>query len=196
MGGGSACQRQLKDLLGGVLLLAWVLCMTSCDKIGADRQQVSERRRAQEAINAYSTASQQVNGLHTDIIRAFGRANQAANLPDYRDALTGDVIPAMGRFIERLEKMPTGTADLQRIHLGLVAAYRHAQEEIETFVRDLRSPQDLHRFNPIRDRLQQEVGLYNRDLDAYYRRFRRELRFEGAVEPPAAATAATAASKP
>lgn len=187
---------------GGSLAIALTLALLAmlpvagCDKINADRKQAEERRRAQEAINAYSKASDKVNGLHSGIISAFGRANQAANLPDYREALRNGVIPAMERFVARLEKMPTGTPELQRIHLGLVAAYRRAIEEIGSFVRDLRSPQDLPAFNPIRDRLQQQVGLYNRDLDAYYRRFKRELRFEGAQAPPAAATATSAPDKP
>jgi len=172
----------------GAVLLALAPMGSGCDKIRGDRAESSATRRAQTAINAYSKASERVNGLHGDIIGAFGRANTANNLPDYRDALRGEVVPAMERFVERLEKMPTGTPELQRIHLGLVAAYRKALEQIQTFIRDLRSPDDLPGFNPIRDRLQQQVALYNRDLDAYYRRFRRELRFEGAVGASAGAT--------
>jgi len=166
-----------------------------CDKIRSDRAEATQTREAQAAINAYSKASERVNGLHGDIIQAFGRANQANNLPDYREALREDVVPAMERFIARLEQMPTGSSELQHIHLSLVSAYRKALGEIQTFVHDLREPKDLPGFNTIRDHLQQGVALYNRDLDAYYRRFRRALRFESGVDGPGAATA-TAQSKP
>ncbi len=176
-------------------LLTGALWLGGCEKIREDRAQATDRRRAQTAINVYSKASERVNGLHGDIIRAFGQANQANNLPDYREALRGDVVPAMERFIERLEQMPTGSPELQRIHLGLVSAYREALEQIRVFIRDLRAPQDLPAFNAIRDRLQQGVAHYNRDLDGYYRRFRRELRFEGGKDAPAAATE-TAATSP
>lgn len=183
----------------GKLGVIWVMAVlmgtgVGCDRLREDRAAAEQRKQAQDAIAAYSEASKNANGLHHAIMEAFGRANASTNLQDYRTALRDEVLPAMERFQARLEAMPTGTPELKAVHVGLSAAYKQAIDEIRVFVRDLRAPDDLRAFSPIRDRLQQKVNQYNRDLEAYYRSCRRELRFQGGelASSPAAATPTTA----
>lgn len=164
----------------------------SCGRVDADRSRSAEDQRAQSAILAYSTASQQANGLHGDVIDAFHRANRAASLPDYRDAMAREVLPSMDRFIDRLRAMPTGSPELERIHGALLAAYSEARGDLALFVQGLQTAADLRRFDPIRERLQKRIAAYRDDLEAYYRAHNRTLRLDSADGDAPAAVPATA----
>lgn len=165
------------------------LALSGCEKPVEDRQRAAALQQTQAAIGAYSQASQAANSLHSEVIGAFVKANQSPSLPDYRDAMKRDVLPAMDRFIERLQAMPAGTPDLEQIHGGLLSAYKDARSELAAYADSLETAKDLARFGPIRERLQQRVAAYRSDLDAYYRRHNRQLRLEaGAAGAPGAAT--------
>lgn len=180
-----------------VLLFVLVAGTAGCEKVEADRARTAEAQRAQSAIQGYSLASQEANGLHGEVIEAFQRANRSASLPDYRDAITREVLPSMDRFIDRLRAMPTGTPELETIHAALVAAYSEARSDLAAYVESLQTAADLKRFEPIRERLQKRIAAYRSDLDAYYRAYNRTLKLETAegvaerkaAEPPATATA-------
>ncbi len=180
------------------LAVAAAMTLTACEKVEADRARTAEAQRAQSAIQRYSQASQEANGLHGEVIEAFQRANRSASLPDYRDAITREVLPSMDRFIDRLRAMPTGTPELETIHGALVAAYSEARSDLASYVEGLQTAADLKRFEPIRERLQKRIAAYRSDLDAYYRAYNRTLKLETAegasaerkaAAPPAAATA-------
>lgn len=186
-----------------ILILATLV--GGCGEAKADRERAEAARKAEAAIAAYSAASQEANALHGEVIRQFGKANAATNLPDYREAMRRDVLPAMDRFVARLKGMPVNTPELKRIHGGLITAYADARRDIATFVDQLQSARDLSRFGVIRKRLQQRVGAYQSDLAAYYKNWNRKLR-DGAPKPadqpasgqtaPAAPAEATATTKP
>lgn len=180
-----------------LLLLAFCATVPACEKVEADRARTAEAQRAQSAIQRYSLASQEANGLHGEVIEAFQRANRSASLPDYRDAITREVLPSMDRFIDRLRAMPTGTPELETIHGALVAAYSEARSDLASYVEGLQTAADLKRFEPIREHLQKRIAAYRSDLDAYYRAYNRTLKLETveggaterkATEAPAAPT--------
>jgi hypothetical protein len=159
----------------------------ACDKVDEDRAQSEAVAKAHAAIAAYSEAAQAANGLHGEVIDAFQRANRSSSLPDYRDAIRKEVLPAMDRFIERLRAMPTGTPDLDRIHGGLVKAYSEARDQLASYADNLNAAANLSEFQPIREQLRQRVAAYRGDLEAYYRGQNRQLRNEPAA-PAAEAT--------
>ncbi len=169
-----------------LVVLALALSFAACGKPAEDRARAAELQRTQAAIGAYSAASQAANSLHSDVIGAFQRANRSTSLPNYREAMQKDVLPAMDRFIERLSQMPTGTPELERIHGGLVQAYRDARSKLATYTESLQTARDLARFAPIREELQQRVAAYRSDLDNYYRGHNRQLRLEGGAAGMAA----------
>lgn len=177
-----------------VLAIAGMTLLTGgCDRISGifgDRAQVQAENTARAAIDAYSIASEQANSSHRKVIEAFATANGSSNLADYKSAMREQVIPRMTVFVERLEVMQVGTADLQRIHAILVAAYMKARTDMVKFVDELQSPSDLDKFNKIRKRLQSEVQHYRIELDAYYSNFSRKLRGlpPEVVRQPAGAT--------
>lgn len=171
-------------------IVAALALLLGCDRVDEDRDKVAARQKAQVAISAYSEASKAANGLHGEVIAAFQRANASASLADYREAMRREVQPAMDRFIERLQAMPVGTPELVRIHGGLITAYRDARNELSAYGDELQTAQDLARFAPIRERLQQRVAAYRSDLEAYYGSQERQLKVEpAAVGGPEAATA-------
>ena len=183
---------QIVTLLVGVSVSA-----VGCEKVEADRARTAESQRAQYAIQRYSLASQEANGLHGEVIEAFQRANRSASLPDYRDAITREVLPSMDRFIDRLRAMPTGTPELETIHGALVSAYSEARSDLAAYVDSLQTAADLKRFEPIRERLQKRIAAYRSDLDAFYRAYNRTLKLEtadGAVAEPKTAEPAAAAT--
>ena len=201
--------RQLDVTLVATALLVMVLAplsLSGCGDAKADRERTEAAKKAQVAIAAYSAASQEANNLHGEVIRQFAKANSATNLPDYREAMRRDVLPAMDRFVARLKGMPVDTPQLKRIHGGLINAYTDARKDIAAFVDQLQTARDLERFAAIRKRLQQRVGAYQSDLAAYYKNWNRQLRggaslpsdgpgtapAPGAPAAPAAATATVA----
>jgi len=196
--GGSRSGTWLRRAAVVCLAVAAATTLTACEKVEADRARTAEAQRAQSAIQRYSQASQEANGLHGEVIEAFQRANRSASLPDYRDAITREVLPSMDRFIDRLRAMPTGTPELETIHGALVAAYSEARTDLASYVEGLQTAADLKRFEPIRERLQKRIAAYRSDLDAYYRAYNRTLKLEAAegagaerkaAAPPTAATA-------
>ena len=169
----------------------WVLALscglwlvTGCQKVEEDRARSVQIEQAKQAITAYSEASAKTNDLHGRVIASFAVANRSKNIPDYRDAMRSNVVPAMQKYIGHLETMPTETPDLERIHLGLVAAYRQALAEIELFVRDLLSHSDLDQFDRIRDGLQARIVIYDNELHQYYQQYGHELRYAAKKAPP------------
>jgi hypothetical protein len=177
-------------------LACGLVLATGCKKIEEDRARSLHKERAKKAIVDYSAASTKTNDLHGRVIASFSAANRSPNLPDYRAAMRTLVVPAMQNYIGHLETMPTQTPDLERIHLGLVAAYRQALAEIELFVRDLRSPSDLEKFDRIRDALQARIVIYDNELHQHYQQYGHELRYEQDKANPKPAAAITATTAP
>lgn len=173
--------------------LALVLAHSgACTRVEQERVETAEQQRARAAIASYSVAAQDVNGLHAEVISGFQRANRAASLVEYRDAIKREVLPSMDRFVDRLRAMPTGTPELSSIHAALLAAYVDAREELAVFADSLQTAADLQRFGPIRERLQRRIAAYRGDLDAYYRLHRHVLKLDGpAVGAASGATATT-----
>ena len=179
-----------------VQALLAALVLAGCDRITgvfADREKVEAANQARAAIDAYSQASERANAAHRNVIEAFAKANGAENLEDYKAAMREQVLPRMTVFVERLESMQTGTAELQRVHNILVTAYQTARVDMAKFVDELQSPSDLKRFNAIRQRLQGDVARYRAALNDYYTNFNRKLRGgqDKAQEGAAPASAAT-----
>ncbi len=195
--------RQLNVTVVATALLVVALAplsLSGCGDAKADRERTEAAKQAQVAIAAYSAASQEANNLHGEVIRQFAKANSSTNLPDYREAMRRDVLPAMDRFVARLKGMPADTPQLKRIHGGLISAYTDARKDIAAFVDQLQTARDLERFAAIRKRLQQRVGAYQSDLAAYYKNWNRQLRGGASPAspngPPAAPAAATATVAP
>ncbi len=177
-------------------LCALLLAGTSgCEKARQERAHREAMAKIGTAIEKYSTASDQTNGAHRDVITAFAGANGSTNLPDYKAALRTKVVPAMDEFIAKLATMPTETPELKVIHGRLTEAYRRARDEIIDFEKGLQDPQGLRRFDEIRDGLQHAVAAYRDQLAAYYQRHERQLRRDSAKEL-AGDTTTTAAPPP
>lgn len=176
------------------LLMMAVAGLTGCERLRAERQAAAATAAAVAAIQRYSTASDAANQAHRDVMAAFDKANRSPNLPEYKIALRGQVLPAMATFIARLRKMPAETPELKAIHGQLVDAYEQAGREIDDFEKSLEAAEGLGRFADIRDHLQQRVKAYRESLARYYGRYRRELRLETAPEPAALAVQASATS--
>ncbi len=172
----------------------------ACQKARQERGQVAANQAALAAIGAYSAASDHANAAHKAVMDAFEKANHSANLAEYRASLQSQVLPALAAFIAQLQAMPTGTADLKRIHGLLVAAYQQADQQLRAFEASLDSPQGLGRFAEIRSQLQNGVKTYRDELSNYYKKFQRQLRVEAGPAPatsvaaPSAVTQATAAT--
>lgn len=183
---------RVRSLVVLSLALGAVPLLGGCDKISGifgERAEVVAQRKARDAIDAYSKASEQANVAHRKVIEAFAKANGAKNLAEYKATMREQVLPRMTVFVERLELMQTGTPELQKVHNILVNAYQSARVDMAKFVDELQSPRDLGRFNEIRAQLQAGVEKYRAALDAYYGRFSRKLRGgEKPVDPPKSAT--------
>ena len=167
-----------------------------CKKIQTDRELTAAEKQANAAIEGYSAASAAANAAHQAVLQSFEQANHASDLTLYKQALREKVLPAMGAFVERLQKMPTGTPELKRIHGELLESYQQARGEIEAFERDLQGVDGLARFGDIRSRLQTGVRNYREALAAYYAANKRQLKLDARAETaaPAAVTEATSAS--
>lgn len=198
----TGCRRvrsPVASVLVSMVVIGVLAAMGGCGEAKADRERAEAARKAQVAIASYSAASQEANNLHGEVIRQFAKANGATNLPDYREAMRRDVLPAMDRFVTRLKGMPTGTPQLKRIHGGLINAYTDARKDINAFVDKLQTARDLERFAAIRKRLQRRVAAYQSDLAAYYKNWNRQLRDgakPAAAEPAPTPGSATPTAKP
>lgn len=168
-----------------VLLMLAVSGATGCERLRAERKNAEATRAAVAAIQRYSTASDAANQAHRGVMAAFDKANRSPNLPEYKNALRTQVLPAMDAFIARLRTMPADTAELKAIHAQLVDAYEQARREIDDYEKSLDSAEGLGRFADIRDHLQQRVKAYREALARFYSRYRRELRLDAGPEAAA-----------
>lgn len=181
----------LRALLCLVLAGAW----TGCERFSGERAAVQERKAAVAAIKAYSSATDDANRAHAAVVAAFSRANRASALPAYKAALRQEVLPALDGFVAALERMPTATPELARVHGALVDAYKAGRKDLAAFAEALQSRDDLGRFAQIRDALQEGFARYQRELAAYYERYRTRLKSadDEATSPPAGAATPTGA---
>ena len=67
-------------------------------------------------------------------VEAWKAANELKELKAYRDALEGQVLPALDAYVKAAEAMPTGSPELAEIHKGLVDAYLQAHPEAAPFL--------------------------------------------------------------
>ncbi len=184
-----------------VVLVCAAAFGAGCSRVSADRAQNQVLAQAAKAIERYSTASEDANTAHKKVMEAFAKANAATTLAEYQERLRNDVIPALNTFVGVLRAMPTETPELKAIHARLVEAYNKASNRIRDFEQKLQDPRGLSEFDAIRKELQDAVAAYKNELNQYYAKNKRQLRFEGRVggvpesaAPAAPATPASAAA--
>lgn len=187
---GGRRRRLLGWLLAACCATAAVAPLSGCKKAKEERKLSAEAEAAQQAIAAYSKASDDANAAHKAVLAAFAAANRSGSLSAYKTALRSDVLPKLDAFIARLEGMPTGTPQLASIHKPLVDAYKKARADLDAFESSLVDPTKLGQFDAIRSALQAAVQRYHGDLAKYYESNARQLRIarDEAVEAAAAAT--------
>lgn len=164
--------------------------LAGCKKAKEERKLSAQAEAAQQAIAAYSKASDDANAAHKAVLQAFAAANRSGSLSAYKTALRSDVLPKLDVFLAQLKAMPTGTPELAAIHKPLVEAYQKARVDLDAFEAGLSDPSKLGQFDTIRSTLQTAVQRYHLDLAKYYEANARQLRLarEEAAEAAGAAT--------
>ncbi|MCA9515602.1 MAG: hypothetical protein KC635_11720 [Myxococcales bacterium] len=124
------------------LLIALFVALTAatapaCESITGPSELQRKIAHEQEVIAAYSAEVAKVDALQRRFVEAWKAANEQKELKAYRDALEGQVLPALDAYVKAAEAMPTGSPELAEIHKGLVDAYRGARESFQGFTSEL-----------------------------------------------------------
>lgn len=114
-----------------------VAAAPACESITGPSELQRKIAHEQEVIAAYSAEVARVDALQKRFVEAWKAANELKELKGYRDALEGQVLPALDAYVAAAEAMPTGSPELAEIHKGLVDAYRGAREAFGSFTAEL-----------------------------------------------------------
>jgi type II secretory pathway pseudopilin PulG len=161
----------LRPLLVLLLLGALIPAATGCDRIRGALDSRRELTEEQRAIQAYSDATEQVNQKQQRFVQAWDQAVKNEEVEPLKKAIAKDVLPALEEYTAALRKMPTGTADLERIHGIVLAAYESTLEELKGFQTTLNEDNRKEPVDALIAKLAElstSEQAYREQLKAYY----------------------------
>lgn len=148
-----------------------VVAAMACERRGGDEEREAERKRAREAIRAYSAKVPEADRYRADFEAAWRKANQLEDVAAYREAVREEVIPKLKSYRAALRTMPTGTSELERIHGIVVEAYDRALKAFRTFADGLAPGNVDARYETLRKTMEEVAAAeqrYREGLEAYY----------------------------
>ena len=164
-----ASRRGVSLLVFGALAL--LVPLTGCERIRGALEDRRELTAEQQAIQAYSDATDKVNAQQQRFVQAWERTVKNEEVTPLKTAVEKDVIPALTEYLGALRKMPTSTAELERIHAIIVGAYEATLQDLQTFVTTL---SEENRKEPVDKLIARLSALskaeeeYRKELKSYY----------------------------
>lgn len=195
---GIASRRGVSLLVVGAFAL--LVPLSGCERIRGALEDRRELTAEQQAIQAYSDATDKVNVQQQRFVQAWERAVKNEEVTPLKTAVEKEVIPALTDYLGALRKMPTATPELERIHSVIVAAYEATLQDLQTFVTTL---SEENRKEPVDlliarlSALSKAEEEYRKDLKAYYEKHNITLiqDKQEASQPAGAAEGAPGAAK-
>ncbi len=160
------------------LALAGAASLGGCEAITGPSELERKIAAEQEVIAAYSAKVLEVDALQKAFVADWTKANEHKDLKVYKEDLEANVLPALQRYVEAAEAMPTGSEELAGIHAGLVAAYKSAQAEFVAFVAGLTEANCEQGHQAVlakMDEVKQAEAAYLDRLRTYYAKNRVDL---------------------
>lgn len=157
------------------LWIAPLLAVTliGCQGLAEERARQAAIAAEQKAIATYSEAVESVDQFQTAFVNSWKQANEIKDVRAFAEAVRATVIPALEQYVDRLGAMPTGTADLKRIHTIVTGAYATASSDFRAFEEDLSDATIEERYQILlakMDVISKAESRYVAALSEYYAR--------------------------
>jgi hypothetical protein len=158
--------------------LSLVFLLTACDTVHRDTEAEQKIKAEQKLIQAYSKGVPAADLQQTQFVRAWEEANEIKSLKKFKEAMEQRVVPGLSDYVSALGRMPTGTADLKRIHGAVIASYTEAIIAFSIFIDGLNEENVEARYQDLlvaMDKVGADEKKYHAQLREYYARSRVRL---------------------
>ena len=165
-------------------LLSVVFLLSACDAVHRDTEAEQKIKEEQGLIQAYSKGVPAADLEQTQFVRAWEEANEIKSLKKFKEAMEERVVPRLTDYVNALGEMPTGTADLKKIHGAVVTSYSEAVIAFSVFVDGLSEENVEARYQDLlvaMDKVGADEKQYHAQLREYYARSR--VRLVEAAKP-------------
>ena len=169
-----------KETMRGLLLsaLSLMLVLTACESVNRDTDAERQILAEQKAIVAYSKSVPAADLQQSNFSRAWSAANEIKGMKEFRVSMETKVIPALNHHVTSLKEMPTGSAELEKIHGTVVASWSEVVIAFNIFVDGLNEDNVETKYKALleaMDKVGEAEKVYHASLREYYARSRVKL---------------------
>lgn len=164
----------------GLLLsaLSLTLLLAACDAVNRDTDAERQILAEQKAIVAYSKSVPAADLQQTQFSRAWSAANEIKTMKAFRESMRDKVIPSLNDHVKSLQEMPTGSAELEKIHGAMVASWSEVVIAFNVFLDGLNEDNVESKYRTLleaMDKVGEAEKAYHASLREYYARSRVKL---------------------